>query len=823
MKTIKFLLLVASISLLPVHGYCDWGDTKGIFKGQKDIEIHLSDLSAGMATIAYNGKLWNFVNYGDGAKVIVRTLSNKSKNTTEVYWDCSQNDADDNLKGMNEASWQPAPVVFNEALYLFVYRKDGTIGYTTYDEIETEWKEVRSGPSGCRGNFMSAVVIYDKLYLLARDGNTQNIAIFWTGTPFDENSWQKMETIAKVGDYCSISAIVKSYPDTDSKINSKLQFAYVTVGQNVRFEEYSIDSTSRPVLIRDIVIADNHDYSSVVLAEGSIVGDSGSKGFCTQAFLKKDTKDNGYCRYRILRYQLIDGGEWTGQESNLVKQNYLWASHRITLTAANFPVMQADSSIRQFMCLIYRGYDDWNNPLNCAWAETDHLKYFGEGVEQKLTGPENTQYIGYIEGLPPFYANHASEIHSNDKYINKFNQPISAAQYNHAETSSTESTISYDVGAKIKCHYAGFKAEVGYTFGQKFGKEYEATIEQSFKMYANESEMFGLYIGHYPVINYMKYEVYDTKDSPLYPTFYFFITRCEKRVEVVSELQKGLIMGDPKSYMNRNLPYEKYNHYGRNSASWRAGLDAESSVEVKTTKFQTNTHKATVKLGVSFLPAIQVEVKGSFEYEITAKTVVGDKLTCFTAMNEAVDPTDVTALDYNIYWICPTSGKDNWWLKKGADPSQNTWCLTYEVTFINYKNGLGFGKPGLGVTSDDTAQITGTLASDSRSITGLERVGTKDASFSLVQNFPNPFRLATTIRYQVGSENQTATGAEQTIQIRLVVFNLNGQVVATLVNQRLEPGNYEVIWNASDIPPGIYFYSLDGRNFRDYKKMILLK
>jgi hypothetical protein len=817
MKTIQHLLLIACLSFLPLRVFCDWNDTKGIFKGQKDLEGHVGDKADEMATVAFNGKLWNFVSYNHGEEVTVRILDNTSKKTTEVYWDCSQKSTNSHLKDLHQTSWQPAPVVFNETLYLFVYKKDGTVGYSTFDLEDDNWTKVKDGPSGCRGNFMSACVIYDKLYLLARDGETQDVAIYWTTKPTDSKSWKKMETGATVGYYNSISAISKTYFDiTDSKIKSKLQFAYVTDAHNVRFAEYNIDTTGQPMKIRNIVIDDYSDYTSVALSEGSIEGDKESKGFCTQAFMKMQHQDNGYCRHRILRYQLIDGDDkWTLQERNLVKQNYLWASKPVTLTVANFPVYQpADSSIRQFMCVVYRGYDDWNNPLNCAWAETDHWKRRGHGVEQRLSDAENIHYIGYIEGPPPYYLNPASANYPNDKYVTADLLHISAVRYNHFESETHETKISYDVGAKISGHFAGFKAEVAYTFGQKFGHKTTFSMEQSLKMFANASEMYGLYIGNYPVINWEKYAVYDTKDTLLYPTYYFFISRIEKRNESVKELKQGLVFGDPRTYMNRGIPFSNYKSFSKyvGSASWLPGLEQDNNIKVDTDDYTTSSHKASIKLEKSFLHVVGIEVEGSFEYETTSTTTFGDEISCLTALNDPVDPTDVAALDYDFYWICPTDYETNWWLKEGTDPDQNTWCLTYEVSRIEYKNGTSVGKPRVDLSSGASNQLT-----------GLNRGSVQGSSFSLAQNYPNPFQFGTTIKYEVGTEKNAPTGAEESSQVKLVVYDLSGKTVATLINQRQEPGNYEVRWDASGFSPGLYYYSLDGSTFRDIKKMILLK
>jgi len=86
--------------------------------------------------------------------------------------------------------------------------------------------------------------------------------------------------------------------------------------------------------------------------------------------------------------------------------------------------------------------------------------------------------------------------------------------------------------------------------------------------------------------------------------------------------------------------------------------------------------------------------------------------------------------------------------------------------------------------------------------------------FALEQNYPNPFNPSTSIEYQV---------ARREIVI-LKVYNTLGQQVATLVNEYKTPGNHEVKFDASNLPSGMYFYSIDvNGKFRSTKKMILLR
>ena len=85
--------------------------------------------------------------------------------------------------------------------------------------------------------------------------------------------------------------------------------------------------------------------------------------------------------------------------------------------------------------------------------------------------------------------------------------------------------------------------------------------------------------------------------------------------------------------------------------------------------------------------------------------------------------------------------------------------------------------------------------------------------FRLDQNYPNPFNPTTKISFRL----PTATAA------RLQIFNVQGQVVETLVDRILEAGTHEYTWNAPETSSGIYFYRLETEQFSETRKMILLK
>ncbi|MBT8386798.1 MAG: T9SS type A sorting domain-containing protein [Ignavibacteria bacterium] len=86
-------------------------------------------------------------------------------------------------------------------------------------------------------------------------------------------------------------------------------------------------------------------------------------------------------------------------------------------------------------------------------------------------------------------------------------------------------------------------------------------------------------------------------------------------------------------------------------------------------------------------------------------------------------------------------------------------------------------------------------------------------NYTLHQNYPNPFNPSTAIQFSIPGEGF----------VTLNVLNSLGEKVSTLVSENLSSGTYKYNWNASDLPSGIYFYSLRADNFIQTKKLILMK
>ncbi|RJP66585.1 MAG: T9SS C-terminal target domain-containing protein [Ignavibacteriales bacterium] len=96
--------------------------------------------------------------------------------------------------------------------------------------------------------------------------------------------------------------------------------------------------------------------------------------------------------------------------------------------------------------------------------------------------------------------------------------------------------------------------------------------------------------------------------------------------------------------------------------------------------------------------------------------------------------------------------------------------------------------------------------------------------YCLEQNYPNPFNPTTTIKYSIPVETRHSAAGGSSLQfVTLMIYDILGNEVITLVNEEQPAGNYEVEFNGSHLPSGIYFYELRTGSFISTKKMLMIK
>ena len=791
----------------------DWNTTKGWFKYQKDIDASISGYSRYAATIYYNDTLFHFITYSSGgaSKIIVRKLSNHPTATKPINWTYIKEDDIKQLKNLGQAygRWYywPCPVIFNGKLYLFFINHNQQWAYSSYNPSDDTWATATqiSMPYSPEGYLDGCQVIGDKICVV--QAYQQYIRVFWTS---DLTTWNTVNLSIPIGANGTIqSTLAKNYMENDV-LKTKMMIGFLDNDHYARCAEINFNTSGIPVLVANNLISSEDPYTSMALIDGSVSGDPNSTGDCVQAFLRKEVQDHNTKGYRIKRCQLIEGGNWTMQEENLLPMSSpdkMWSDDDLNMAAANFSVpVPNTNNIKQYMCLLYNGAS--GNGLNCAWAETDNLVY-DHSSDTLLVDSTDIQYLGYIEGPPPYYLN-AGDTNTElvgGGYISEC-EIVNKVSVNHG------TDAVFTVGGSVTAHGFGYKASMSYQFGQAFKSETGITITKTITRDPSNPP-FGDYLVMRPVITQYKYWLVDAHGNQIYPCYHYTFSDAKyKQVSEKGLRDHSLVPSDPKTYLNRCIKSQKFNQLGLPlEMSWGSAGGETQAIDIDTSSQITNTHKVEIsaqRAGLIF----KVKFEGSFELNMTTSTNKAFTGSFTTHLRSAVYPLDLIGLDYTAYFLKRTPGKNNWWLHPGQDTTSNTWCLTYEVTEVDLNNGQIFRSSPCPVVPEDDPPFGDTIH-------GTQGITAAEGGFFLAQNYPNPVESVTKFRYSVGKDDQ-ATG-NQGLFTKLVVYNLGGNQVAVLVNEQKTPGNYEVTWDASKFAPGIYIYSMESGNFRNTKKLVLLK
>jgi|SRR4030095_3200595 len=170
-------------------------------------------------------------------------------------------------------------------------------------------------------------------------------------------------------------------------------------------------------------------------------------------------------------------------------------------------------------------------------------------------------------------------------------------------------------------------------------------------------------------------------------------------------------------------------------------------------------------------------------------------------------------ITYSIFGLNPKTKAFQWVsfeqseLRRCAKNFGIVYRSNYEVTHLTQRFLLG-------------CVINGILYGDTNTFVGIHQINSQvPDKFSLSQNYPNPFNPLTNIKFQMPKSGF----------VKVIIFDVLGKEVQTLVNQQLSPGTYEADFDGSNLPSGVYYYQLTISNeqlsilFNETKKMVLVK
>ena len=221
--------------------------------------------------------------------------------------------------------------------------------------------------------------------------------------------------------------------------------------------------------------------------------------------------------------------------------------------------------------------------------------------------------------------------------------------------------------------------------------------------------------------------------------------------------------------------------------------------------------------------------------------------TSWTAVNNGLTDSDVQSLAVsgtNLFagtvggvflsnnngasWIEVNNGLTDSYVQALAVSGTNLFAGTWGGVFLSTNNGASWSAVNTGLTNSLVLSLavsgTNLFAGTSRGgvwrrplsemITSVERTSTDlPAYFSLEQNYPNPFNPSTTISFNIPQQSH----------VKLVIYDVLGRDVRTLVDEEKQPGRYSVSFDASNLPSGVYLYRLQAGNFSEVRKMVVMK
>lgn len=150
---------------------------------------------------------------------------------------------------------------------------------------------------------------------------------------------------------------------------------------------------------------------------------------------------------------------------------------------------------------------------------------------------------------------------------------------------------------------------------------------------------------------------------------------------------------------------------------------------------------------------------------------------------------------------------------------------TYDGVFMSTDNGQNFVQINSGLNNNSVTSLklnsndfifAGTKSGLFKSIKSTTAIKYNSNIFDYeLYNFPNPFKTKTIINYSIPLNYNDI--------VKINIYNLNGKLIEKIVNKKHKGGSYSVIFYANRLNTGIYYYSINCKNFNQIKKMILIK
>jgi len=195
----------------------------------------------------------------------------------------------------------------------------------------------------------------------------------------------------------------------------------------------------------------------------------------------------------------------------------------------------------------------------------------------------------------------------------------------------------------------------------------------------------------------------------------------------------------------------------------------------------------------------------------------------------ALTASGISSTRINLTWLDANTNESGFKIERSTNAGAN-WILKDSVSanVLAYSDSLlspntiyhyrVYAYNSAGVSGYSNIAFDTTLA-----VTGIVLTNEIPAVFKLYDNYPNPFNPSTTIVFQIPLSRGVSASGGRGVLTSLIIYDLLGREVKTLVNQNMQPGKYSVIFNGGNLASGVYFYKLVSGKFTETKKMALIK
>ena len=422
--------------------------------------------------------------------------------------------------------------------------------------------------------------------------------------------------------------------------------------------------------------------------------------------------------------------------------------------------------------------------------QSDHLvrlnpesQYCGDTTYRSLWN-----LVGVVEGPPPFVL--------NGRDLKSISEP-SELEYGRSTQESAES--SHENSIEIHVSVGGSKgggADYRNALDENFCKDTTFEVETAYKVRPVVDSSYGYLAYLKPNVTRWQYKVNDYKGNYTGRDEYMFFISGANLQFVGYSMDTVPYSPNPHditSYLHRDTLLSKYPRICTPVAMrWETGLREDVKLAGETEVSHSTKTTNSIEVHAGWADIFDIGVGETFSFEQTNTFTFGQYITVTLDCPPAESANHVNAFEMTAYWLMPDTTTDSaYWIPTGYMEGQKPWCVTWEVTRIEYLDGT---------------VLTAVKEEEPAACLNLDVIS------------PNPLPTGVTLSYSL----------PQTSPISLKIYDASGRLVKTLASGDAAAGEHSIYWDGRDergmrLPSGVYFARLECGREQMMEKIVMLR